>query len=94
MRDVLIGVGHTQQLGRFATSANLTAGYTFNHFVQDDSVAGAYRRAGETLLNVEARNSPVAKPEVSLWYDVAKRVGVSGFCGIRAHTRARVGDHG
>jgi len=81
MRALLAGLGHTKRLGhRFMTSASLTGGYSFNSVRLDNGIFPAFARTGVSLVNVRVNDSPVLKPEVSLWYDVFKHVavGVSG----------------
>src|SRR5262245_17198973 len=81
MRALLAGLGHTKRLPhRFMTSASLTGGYSFNSLSLDNGIFPAFARTGVSLVNVRVNDSPVLKPEVSLWYDVFKHVavGVSG----------------
>jgi len=77
MNAVLIGFGHTQNFGRVSASGSVTGGYTFNHLTAASDANAGFQRAGLTLVGLRARNSPAAKSEVSVWYDVAKRLGVN-----------------
>jgi hypothetical protein len=77
MRAVLAGFGHTQRLGhRFTTSANLSAGYAFNSLTTDGALGSAFARTGTSLVDVRVNDSGVVKPEVAIWYDVFRHVGV------------------
>jgi hypothetical protein len=77
MRALLAGFGHTKRLGRrFTTSATVSAGYSFNDLTVDSGVTPAFSRTGVTLVGVHVNNSLVAKPEVSLWYDVFRHMGL------------------
>jgi hypothetical protein len=77
MRALLAGFGHTKRLGRrFTTSANISAGYSFNNLTADSGVSRAFSRTGVTLVGVHTNDSAVVKPEVSLWYDVFRHVGL------------------
>jgi hypothetical protein len=76
MRALLVGLGHTRHLGRFAASASISGGYSFNHLTVDSGMVPAFRSAGIPLLGVRVNDSAMGKPEVAVWYDVAKHVGV------------------
>jgi len=77
MRALLVGFGTTQHLGhRFAVSANMFGGYSFNNLTADSGLPLAYANTGVSLVGVSVNNSAVAKPEVTIWYDVFKHVGV------------------
>ncbi len=76
MRSVLIGVGHTEHMGRFSVSASASGGYAFNHLSVDGGAGQAYDRAGLSLIGARIRNSAAGKAETSVWYDVGKRIGL------------------
>lgn len=77
MRAVLAGFGHTKRLGhRFMTSANVMGGYSFNSLTTDSGFGSAFARTGTSLVGVRVNDSGVVKPEVAIWYDVFKHVGV------------------
>jgi hypothetical protein len=76
MRAFTAGFGHTKRLGRFTASGSVSAGYSFNNLTVDDGVASAFSRTGVSLVGVGVSDSFVAKPDVSLWYDVFRHVGV------------------
>ena len=76
IRTVLVGIGHTQHMGRVNASASLSGGYAWNHLSLDSGADSAFDRAGVSLIGARVRNSAAVKPEVSVWYDIAKRVGV------------------
>jgi hypothetical protein len=77
MRALLVGFGHTKRLGRrFTTSANLSGGYSFNRLSLDSGVSPTFSRTGISLVGVSVNDSAIVKPEVSLWYDVFRHVGV------------------
>ena len=75
-RALLAGYGHTRRLGRFSASASVSGGYSFNHLSLDDRAGPAFASNGISLIGVQVNNSAVVKPEASVWYDVAKHVGV------------------
>jgi hypothetical protein len=77
MRALLAGFGHTKRLGRRVTvSANLSGGYSFNSLTADSGFGSAFSRTGTSLVGVGVSDSGVVKPEVALWYDVFRHVGV------------------
>src|SRR5262249_5886768 len=76
MRALLAGVGHTQRIGRFSTSASMSGGYAFNHLFVNGAAGPAFASTGISLVGVRVRNSATAKSEVSAWYDVTKHAGV------------------
>jgi len=75
-RTILLGIGHTQHMGRLNASASLSGGYSLNRFALDDRASPTFALADVSLLGARVRNSPAARPDVSVWFDVAKRLGV------------------
>lgn len=76
MRALLAGFGYTHHLGRFSGSANMTGGYAFNNFNVDSNAGPTFAGAGVSLVGVHVDNSWVVKPDVAVWYDVLKHMGV------------------
>ena len=76
MRALLAGFGHTRHLGRFSASANVSGGYAFNHFTVARDAFPTFARTGVSLVDVHVDNSWVLKPNVAVWYDVLRHVGV------------------
>jgi hypothetical protein len=76
MRAVLVGYGHTKRIKRFTASASVNGGYSFNDLTTDVGTVPAFASAGTSLIGLSVNNSFVAKPEVAVWYDVFKHVGV------------------
>jgi len=75
-RALLVGYGHTKKAGRFSASASMSGGYSFNDFSVAAAASPAFATAGVTLLGVSVGNSVVLKPEVAVWYDVFRHVGI------------------
>jgi hypothetical protein len=72
-RAILGGYGYTKRLKRFSASASVGGGYSFNDF----SVAtGAGANAGVSLVGVGVDNSWVVRPDVGVWYDIFRHVGI------------------
>jgi hypothetical protein len=76
MRALLAGFGHTNHMGRFSASENLSAGYSFNQFNVTSDAFPTFAGTGVSLVGVHVNNSWVVKPDVAVWYDVLKHVGV------------------
>src|SRR5262249_3450777 len=72
MRALLAGFGYRHRMHRFTALANISAGYSFNHLVDDSGLGPAFARTGVSLIDVHVNNSAVAKPEVAVWYDLFK----------------------
>src|SRR5438874_8554134 len=78
VRPFLGGYGYTYSFGRTAISADLLGGYAFVSFQQTPAAADVYRdRLGARAVALHASNTPVLKPQVNLWIDVAKKRGVN-----------------
>ena len=82
LRPVMVGVEYGVARGRLAAGASIVAGYAFNSLDADITQAGPGRA-------VAVGNSFVWRPGVSLWYDVAPRLGINLFAGY-LFTRPRV----
>jgi hypothetical protein len=76
MRALLAGYGGTFKIKRFSTSANMSGGYAFNGFTVNDDAFPTFANTGVSLVGVHVANSWVVKPDVAVWYDVLRHVGV------------------
>ena len=76
MRALLAGFGYTGQAGRWSVSANGSGGYSFNNFTVADGARPTFASVGVPLVNADVDNSWVVRPNVAVWYDVFKHVGV------------------
>jgi hypothetical protein len=76
MRALLVGFGHTRHVGRFSASANVSGGYAFNNFTVANGAIPRFATTGVSLVSAGVDNSWVARPDVSVWYDVFRHVGV------------------
>jgi hypothetical protein len=81
MRALLAGYGYRHRIHRFNAGANVSAGYSFNHLVDDSGMGPAFARTGVSLIDVHVNNSAVIKPDVAVWYDLFKHVGVGVSAG-------------
>jgi len=75
-RALLAGYGHTKRIGRFTASASVSGGYSFNSLTVDNGMSSAFSTTGLSLVGVRVSDGAVAKPDVAVWYDVFRHVGV------------------
>src|SRR4029077_20496820 len=54
----------------------VSGGYSFNHLTVDNNMVPAFRNAGVSLVGVRVNDSAIGKPDIAIWYDVYKHVGV------------------
>ena len=76
MRALLAGFGYRHRIHRFTGLANVSAGYSFNHLTDDSGLGPAFARTGVSLIDVHVNDSAIVKPEVAVWYDLFKHVGI------------------
>jgi hypothetical protein len=76
MRALLAGFGHTRHVGRFSTSATVSGGYAFNTFTVANDAIPRFASTGVSLVGADVDNSWVVRPDVAVWYDVFRHVGV------------------
>jgi hypothetical protein len=76
VRPIMFGYGYTKLRGRAAITTDLVAGYALNSFRLDESTIATYQRRGASDVHGEATNTFVVKPELTLWYDLNRRIGI------------------
>ena len=79
VRPLMGGYGYTHLFrgGKMAVTGDMVGGYAINSFRLNPAADSAYQtRLGARSVSAEAVNTLVAKPEVEMWYDVNKKVGV------------------
>src|SRR5215510_8357148 len=62
-RALLVGYGHTKRLKKFATSANVNGGYSFNQYSVASGAGSAFAAGGISLVGVGVDNSWVVRPD-------------------------------
>lgn len=82
VRPVMLGAEYGQVRGRLSAGASIVAGYAFNSLDIDATRAGPDRA-------IAVGNSFAWRPGLSVWYDIAPRLGVNVFVG-RVFTRPEV----
>jgi hypothetical protein len=82
VRPVMAGYGYTRVMRRTTVTADLIAGYALTTMSLTPEAENAYRdRLGARSVTVDASNTLTAKPEVSVWYDLGKKVGLNVSAG-------------
>jgi len=81
VRPVMVGYGYTRRRGHVSIEVSGMVGYAFNHLSVGGQFRQAYLEKLGTWVSGHAHNSFVAKPQVSIWYDIAPRVGLNFSAG-------------
>ena len=78
VRPVMAGYGYTRLIRRYAITADVLGGYAIGSISLDPPAIDAYRRfLGVPTASASASNTFVLKPEIGVWYDVNRKVGVN-----------------
>ena len=79
VRPFMAGWGYTYGITRrLNVTADVLAGYAFGSIVLESAAIDAYQnRVGARSVSATASNTLVLKPEVGMWYDLSRRVGVN-----------------
>jgi hypothetical protein len=78
----MAGVGYEWTRGLWSLQGSVVAGYAFNRLRVDDRAGPAVRSAlGSSFVSFAVENGFAWRSQVSIWYDVAPRVGVSASVG-------------
>ena len=93
VRPFMAGYGYTRVVRRATLTADVIAGYAWTNFSLTGAASDAYRdHPGAGSVTADASNTFTAKPEVSLWFDVNKKVGINvtaGYMIARPHVTIR-----
>jgi hypothetical protein len=83
VRPLMAGYGYTHVINsRTSVEANLLGGYAFASFQLMPSASDVYRdRLGAQSVAVTAGKTFVANPQVGVWFDVSRKVGVNVSAG-------------
>lgn len=78
VRPILVGYGYSIKREPALLSLNLKGGYAFSSFNLRPSYAAAYSTAFQAGgVRASAANTFVIKPEVSLWINLSRKVGLN-----------------
>lgn len=82
VRPLLGGYGYTRRLTeRVAVVGKVMGGYSFNSFHVTDDAITAFQALPAQGLEVKVGGAPIVKPEVSVWFDLNRRFGLSADFG-------------
>jgi len=77
VRPLMGGYGYTRVIGRTAITGKLMGGYAFSSMSLSPVAMDAYlNRIGGQAVTVKASNAVVVAPEVTVWYNINKKIGV------------------
>jgi hypothetical protein len=78
VRPLMTGYGYTRIIGPVSATFDVIGGIAFNSFSLASPATEAYRdRLGAQSINTHVAKSPVVKPEVDVWIDLSRRVGLN-----------------
>ena len=82
IRPIMAGYGYTRVIGRTSVSAKALAGYGFSSAKLAPSAIDAYHdRLGAQSITIDASNTFVMKPEISMWHDLGEKIGLNASFG-------------
>ena len=93
IRPVMAGYGYTYEVGRASVTAAVLGGYALGSIEMTPVANDAYRdRLGARAISADASNAFTAKPEIGVWYDINKKIGLNvnaGYIVARPHVTVR-----
>jgi hypothetical protein len=82
VRPFMGGYGYTHVMGPMALTASAIGGYSFTGLDLTREATDAYfDRLGARSVSVHTSGIPVVKPEIELWYDLGKKIGLTANIG-------------
>ena len=77
VRPFMGGYGYSRVFGATSVTIDAIGGYAINSFKLDPKANDAFRdRLGARTVDASVSNTFVIKPEVSVWVDLSKKVGL------------------
>jgi len=78
VRPVMAGYGYTKRFGDTSVTADVMGGYAIGSIAIADTATDAYRtRLGAPGTNAEASNTIVLKPEIIVWRNLGRKIGLT-----------------
>jgi hypothetical protein len=78
VRPFMAGYGYTYKVGRVSATADVLVGYAIGSIEMAPIATDAYQnRLGARGLSVESSNTFAAKPEIGVWYDINRKIGLN-----------------
>jgi hypothetical protein len=82
VRPFMAGYGYTYNIGRYSITADVLGGLAVTSFSLTPVATDAYYDVGARSLSSDVSMTPVAKPEVSVWYDISEKLGLNVNAGM------------
>jgi hypothetical protein len=77
-RPFMVGYGYSHLLKGIAMKGSVEGGYAFTSFDLAPSAANVYQdRLGARSLSADVANTFVVRPQVSIWHDINRKVGMN-----------------
>lgn len=93
IRPFMGGYGYTRVIGPVSITADLMGGYAINSLSISPVASDAYRdHLGARFISGDATNTLVARPEIYMWIDATRKVGINistGYMVARPKTIVR-----
>jgi hypothetical protein len=78
VKPFMAGYGYRYAIGGVSVELNAMAGYAFTSFHLNAQAVDAYRDLlGARSVSVDAANTFVTRPEVGIWFDLTRKIGVN-----------------
>ena len=89
VKPVMAGYGYTHNIGRYSITAAVLGGIAYSSVSLAPGASDAYRDLlGANSVDVDSGWPFVLRPELSMWYDINKKLGLhisSGYMIARPH---------
>jgi len=89
VKPIMAGYGYTHNVGRYSVTGALLAGIAYSSVSLTPAAHDAYRDLlGARSVDVDSGWPLVLRPELSVWYDINKKLGLhvsSGYMIARPH---------
>ena len=98
VRPFMAGYGYTRVIRRATVTADVIGGYALTNISLTPAARDTYRdRLGASSATADASNTLAAKPEIAVWFDVNRKVGINVSAGYmvarpRVTVRSSLGD--
>ena len=78
LRPLMLGYGYSRSFGRVHASANILGGLAITSFSLSSSANDAFRRQlAASSVDADASNPLVLRPEISVWIDASRKIGIN-----------------
>jgi hypothetical protein len=78
VRPIMVGYGYRYTINAVSVELNAVGGYAFTSMRLAAAAADAYHDTlGAGALSIDAANTFVTRPEVGVWFDLTRKIGVN-----------------